>query len=133
MRANMFAVSRRVVLAAAMLSVGNSALFAQLPSASPAAFGMAGNYTAMARGYEAVAWNPANLAMPGRPFISIGAMIFGGSVGMDPVGFGMLHDQGGMVVDSAIRSSWVDLVRASGRQRTRIDGGVTPIALSVGP
>jgi len=127
------AVTRRVVLAAAMMTVGTSAAFAQLPSSSPAAFGMAGNYTAMARGYEAVSWNPANLAMPGRPFISFGLGIVGGSVGMDPVGFGMLHDYSGLVVDSAVRASWVDLVRASGRQRTRIDGGVTPIALSVGP
>jgi len=137
MRANGIAVSRRVVLAAALMSVGTSALFAQMPNASPAAYGMAGNYTAMARGYEAVAWNPANLAMPDRPFISFGAMIVGGTVGMDPVGFGMLHDAadplGIKVVDSTTRKSWVDLVRAAGRQRVRIDGGVTPIALSVGP
>ena len=87
----------------------------------------------MARGYEAVAFNPANLAMPGRPFISFGTMILGGTVGMDPVGFGMLHDYSGQVVDSAVRASWVDLVRTSGRQRARVDGGITPLALSVGP
>ncbi len=132
MRANM-SVMRRVVVAAAMVSVGSGALVAQLPSSSPAAFGMAGNYTAMARGYEAVALNAANLAMPGRPFISFGAAIVGGTVGMDPVGFKMLHDYGGLVVDSAVRSSWVDLVRTSGRQRARVDGGITPLALSIGP
>lgn len=132
MRANN-AVMRRVVLSAAMISLGTGALHAQLPSSSPTAFGMAGNYTAMARGYEAVSWNPANLAMPGRPFLSIGIAAVGGTVGMDPVGFGMLGDYGGLVVDSAVKSSWVDLVRASGRQRARVDWGFTPLALSVGP
>jgi hypothetical protein len=126
-------VMRRVALAAATSSALAGTLGAQLPSSSPAGFGMAGNYTAMARGYEAVALNPANLAMPGRPFMSFGVAILGGTLGMDPVGFKMLHDQNGAVVDSATRNSWVDLVRSSGRQRTRIDGGVTPIALTIGP
>jgi hypothetical protein len=129
----MFAVTRRVVLAAAIVSSGSSALVAQLPSSSAAGYGMAGNYTALSRGYEAVALNPANLAMPGRPFISLGLGIIGGTVGMDPVGFGMLNEHSGLVVDSAVRSSWVDLVRTSGRQRARIDGGMTPFAMSVGP
>lgn len=133
MRANSFASTRRVVLAALTCLASSRALGAQLPSSSAAGYGMAGNYTAMARGYEAVALNPANLAMPGRPIFSIGLGIVGGTVGMDPVGFGMLHDYSGLVVDSAVRSSWVDLVRAAGRQRARVDGGVTPLALSVGP
>jgi len=133
MRAIEKAVSRRVVLAAAIMTVGAGAIPAQMPNASPAAFGMAGNYTAMARGYEALAWDPANLAMPGRPFVSIGAAIVGGTFGMDPVGFAMLHDYSGLVVDSAVRASWVDLVKTSGRQRIRIDGGITPLALTVGP
>jgi hypothetical protein len=127
------AVSRRVVVSAATISLGAGALAAQLPNASPAAYGMGGNYTAMARGYEAVAWNPANLAMPGRPFLSLGLAALGGTVGMDPVGFGMLGEHSGLVVDSAVRSSWVDLVRVSGRQRVRVDWGVTPLALSLGP
>ncbi len=127
------AVMRRVVVSAATISICAGVLSAQLPNSSAAAFGMAGNYTAMARGYEAVSWNPANLAMPGRPFLSIGLLPAGGTVGMDPVGFSMLGDYGGLLVDSAVKSSWVDLVRASGRQRTRVDMGVTVIALSIGP
>ena len=133
MRAHTVTLMRRLVLAAAMVSAGTRGLVAQMPNASAAAYGMGGNYTAMARGYEAVAWNPANLAMPGRPFLSIGVGIIGGTVGMDPVGFGMLHDYSGLVVDSAVRASWVDLVRTSGRQRARVDAGFTPLALSVGP
>ena len=126
-------LTRRVAITASALMTSAAALGAQLPSASPAAFGMAGNYTAMARGYEAVAWNAANLAMPGRPFISFGAGVVGGTLGLDPVDFRMLHAFSDSVVDSLTRANWVGLVRASGRQRTRIDGGVTPFALSVGP
>ena len=133
MRSTLSQMTLRSAAAAVLLLALSAPGRAQLPNASPAAYGMSGNYTAMARGYEAVAWNPANLAMPGRPAISIGAMIIGGTVGMDPVDFKMLHSFSGVVVDSATKKSWVDLVRTSGRQRARIDGGLTPLALSVGP
>ncbi len=133
MRATLSCVMRRVGFAAALLTTSALVASGQIPNASPAAFAMGGNYTALARGYEAVAWNPANLAMPGRPFLSLGTGIVGGTVGMDPVDFTMLHGFSGQIVDSATRVSWIDLVKASGRQRARIDGGVTPLALSVGP
>ena len=122
---------RRLALAALIL--GSSTLSAQLPSASPAAHGLGGNFTAIARGYEAVAWNPANLAMPGRPFFSIGLAIAGGSLGLDPVDFRTLHGFSGQVVDSASRVSWIQQARLSGGQHGRLDGGVTPVALSLGP
>ena len=43
MRTHSFAGMRRVVFAATATLVGAAALGAQLPSASPAAYGMAGN------------------------------------------------------------------------------------------
>lgn len=124
---------RRLGAAAAITLCAAAAAGAQVPNASPAAYGMAGNYTAHARGYEAVAWNPANLAMPGRPGFSLGIAPMGGTLGMDPIDFKMLHSYSGQLVDSTTRAGWVDLVRASGRERARIDGGLTPLALSVGP
>ena len=133
MRATFSQMTRRTVAAAVLLMAISAPVRAQIPNASPAAYGMALNYTALARGYEAVSWNPANLAMPGRPFFSFGTGIVGGTVGMDPVDFKMMHSFSGLVVDSTTRHAWVDLVRASGRQRARIDGGLTPLALSVGP
>lgn len=106
---------------------------AQLPNASAAAHAMGGNFTAMARGYEAVAWNPANLAMPHRPFFSVGLGIVGGSVGLDPVDFRTLHEFSGIDVDAATRRRWIEQARLSGGQYGRFDGGLTPIALSLGP
>ena len=47
-------------------------LQAQLPDPSTRALGMGGAYTSLARGYEAVAWNPAMLAAVGRPGFTIG-------------------------------------------------------------
>jgi hypothetical protein len=120
-------------LATLSLSLATSTLFAQLPSASTAGFAMAGNYSAMARGYEAVALNPANLAMPGRPFLSLGALALGGTLGLDPVDFKALHEWSGLVVDSATRVDWVDQARLSGGEKIRLDGGVTYLGLSVGP
>ena len=127
-------IPARCTFAAATLSatLAGSAL-AQLPSASPAAFGMAGNFTALARGYEAVAWNAANLAMPGRPMFSIGLGIGGGNAGLDPVDLQMLSEFSGLVVDSVTKSLWLDKARLAGSQNVRIDGGVTPLALSIGP
>lgn len=127
-----FDVMRRAALAALCVAVPATAV-AQLPNSSSAAFAMGGNFTAIARGYEAVSWNAANLAMPGRPFMSFGFGILGGNGGLAPVDVSTLHKFGGQVVDSATRASWVQLARQEGGERGEIDGGITPLALSVGP
>jgi hypothetical protein len=124
---------RNLLRAAAVGVVATSAAAAQLPNASAAAFGMGGNYTAMARGYEAVAWNAANLAMPGRPFISFGTAIIGGSTGLAPVDFTMLHDFSGIDVDSATKVAWINKAKLAGGETLRLDGGLTMFGLSVGP
>ena len=133
MRAFKIVSMRRTAFGAVFSFAALGSAFAQLPSASPAAFGMAGNFTAMARGYESVAWNAANLAMPGRPFFSIGLGIGGGNAGTDPVDIEMLSKFSGLVVDSATKILWLDRARLAGGQNARIDGGVTPLALSIGP
>jgi hypothetical protein len=125
-------LSRKFIALAGVTMSATTAL-AQLPSASPAGYAMGGNYTALARGYEAVALNPANLASVGRPFISFGMGMLGGTFGLEPVDITSFYNVRGTVVDSAIRAGWVNLARESGRQRIRGDMGVTPLALSVGP
>jgi hypothetical protein len=61
---------RRLVPVLAGL-VAPVALSAQLPRTTARALGMLHSQTASARGYEAIAWNPALLAMPGRPSFSV--------------------------------------------------------------
>ena len=133
MRAFKIVSMRRTAFGTVFSFAALGSAFAQLPSASPAAFGMAGNFTAMARGYEAVAWNAANLAMPGRPFFSIGLGIGGGNAGTDPVDIKMLSEFSGLEVDVTTKQLWLDKARLAGSQNARVDGGVTPLALSVGP
>lgn len=133
MRASLGSAMRRTGVAALLVAIGVTPSFSQLPSASPAAFGMAGNYTAMARGYEAVAWNAANLAMPGRPLFSLGIGVVGGTTGLDPIDVTAFNRFSGRLIDAETKAAWVDQARLSGGERLRIDGGVTPLALSVGP
>jgi len=63
-------MTRRMLLAALGLAAP-TILHAQLPRTSARALGMGNSLTAAARGYEALAWNPALLAMPGRPSYSL--------------------------------------------------------------
>ena len=130
MRTHLSVSMRGAAVAFAVLS---STAAAQIPNASTAAFGMGGNFTAVARGYEAIRWNPANLAMPGRPLISLGIGIGGGNTGTEPIDLTTLHKYSGTDVDSATRVSWVEQARLAGGQRGRLDGGLTPIALTIGP
>src|SRR2546423_7779795 len=110
-------ILRRLALATAVLAGLAASAHAQLPNASAAAFGMGGNFTAVAKGYEAVAWNAANLAMPDRPFLSLGIGIAGGSAGMDPIDVGALASYGGQGIDSATRVAGVGKGRAAGGER----------------
>lgn len=133
MRASFVSSTRRVALVAVLLSSTGGAAAAQIPNASAAAFGMGGNFTAVARGYEAIAWNAANLAMPGRPMLSLGIGIIGGSVGLDPIDFRTMHEYSGEIVPVEVKQDWLDQVRAAGGEQLRLDGGVTPFAMSIGP
>ena len=62
-------VTRAFTALAAAAGFAGAAAGAQLPNASVGAFGMAGAYTAVARGADAVAWNPANLGI-GLPVLA---------------------------------------------------------------
>jgi hypothetical protein len=59
------------MLLAALGLAAPTILDAQLPRTSARSLGMANSSTAAARGYEAIGWNPALLAMPGRPSFSL--------------------------------------------------------------
>ena len=126
-------MNRSFLTGMALVAIPAATAAAQLPNPSTAAFAMAGNFSAIARGYEAVALNPANLAMPGRPAFSLGAIAAGATLGLDPVDFKTLHEWSGLVVDSATRVDWVDRARATGGQKIRLDAGTTYLGMSIGP
>src|SRR3954462_13108964 len=116
----------RAALAAALTFVASTPGAAQLPNASGAAVAMGDNFTAVARGFEAVTWNAANLAMPGRPLISFGLGILGGNAGLAPVDLTTLHKFSGQVIDDATKAQWVELAKEEGGQRGEIEGSITP-------
>ncbi len=115
----------------ALAMAGATPAAGQLANASTAATGLGGAFTARAQGYNAVAWNPANLAMPGNPGFSftIGAM--DGQAGTRPIDFKKIA-AAGSVIDSATREGWMLDVEREGAQKGGIDGGVTALGLSLG-
>lgn len=107
-------------------------LAAQLPSASARALGMGENYTAAARGYDAVRWNPAGLAMPGSPAWSLTILPVLGLGGMDPVTIDDLNEYEDEQVPAQVRRDWLNEIRAEGSQAGSGGGDLTLLALSVG-
>ena len=137
MNASLVAATRRtgaaLVAAALAWAVAPRAVSAQIANASTAAFGMGGNFTAVARGYNALAWNPAMLGLPGNPGFSLAVVSAGGSSGLDPIDLAAFKPYDGQIIPDAVKREWLQRVTASGGESGRLNGGVTPIALSVGP
>ncbi|MES2178456.1 MAG: conjugal transfer protein TraF [Gemmatimonadota bacterium] len=103
---------------------------AQLPEASAAGFSMAGNYTAVARGFDAVAFNPANLGLRDNPSFSLSLFALGGNTGLDPVKFNDIAEFGGKLIPTGTKESWLQLI-GTGKERGGVDGGLSLIALNI--
>ena len=80
---------------------------AQLANASAAATALSGAFTARATGYNAVAWNPANLAMPGNPGFSFTLLAVDGTASLKPIDLQKLHDYQGQFVPATVREQWL--------------------------
>jgi hypothetical protein len=124
-----FRLPARLGLALLGLAVLPAALAAQ-GNASSAAAGMGGNYTAMARNFNAIAWNAANLGQPGNSTFSLAlSPQFGAGTG--PITFADLNEYGGQVVPDAVRQEWMQRINDNDGQFLGGDVHVTPLALSV--
>lgn len=106
---------------------------AQLPQASATALGMGYNMAASARGFAAVANNPAGLARRDSPGFSIAILPISLGSGLGPVGLGDLATWNGQLVPAPTKDEWLELATAAGGQAGSLELGVTPIALSAGP
>jgi hypothetical protein len=103
---------------------------AQLVSASAASLALGDNYTALARGFNAVNWNPAGLGMPDSPVMSFG-FAGRGAAGTDPISLSDLSKYGGVTVPNAVLASWLSRVQAQGGQKVDAEGAGS-FALSIG-
>lgn len=121
----------RAMLAAASIALPAAAA-AQQPNASPAATGLGGAYTARARGYDAVAWNPANLGQPGNPAFSFTFGSVNGSSGLDPISLSDFAPYSGKNLPADQRERWLEKVTSNGGENGRLDGGITLLGMSAG-
>ena len=126
----------RVASAAMLLTIAASLAEAQQLNTSAAALGLGGNFSARARGYEAVAWNPANLGLPGNPGFSLTLLPVAASFTLDPITLADIKSvqnyQAPDVVPFSTRQAWLDKVTAAGGEKGTPSGG-TNVALSAGP
>ena len=122
--------SRLAGIVAATL-IGGATAGAQLPSASPASLGMGDNYTALARGFGAVAWNPANLGLPGNPRFSLALLGLRGSSDLGPIGTGDVARYQGVALPDEVRNAWMQRIEDQGGEQGQLGGGVTYLAASV--
>lgn len=125
----------RRALSASVVALSTPVMFAfaQLPNASPAATGLSGAFTARARGYDAIAWNPANLGLRDNPGFSLGMLAVNASSGLDPISFSDIAPFSGKVLPKTQREAWLQTVALKGGENGRVDGGLTAFAMSAGP
>ena len=115
--------------AAAMLFIAAGSASAQLSNVSTAATGLGGAFTARGQGYNAVYWNPANLAMPGNPGFSLTIAGFDGNSGLRPIDFADISQS---PISRELREQWLLDVNTEGTQRGDAMGAVTSLGLSLG-
>lgn len=107
-------------------------LSAQLPDPSTRALGMGGAYTSLARGYEAVAWNPAMLAAWGRPFFTIGLPHVNVEFGSNAFGFSDVRKYANSYLTAADKQSLLNKITGSTLDLRSLIGA-QPFGLSIGP
>ncbi|HSJ26402.1 MAG TPA: hypothetical protein VK929_17105 [Longimicrobiales bacterium] len=120
------AVAATAVLAVALPAAG------QVASPSTAALGMADNFTATARGYSALAWNPAGLALSGGPSTSALIGTVRALTGLGPVTLADLASVQGEVVSDAVRRQWLAEITAEGGQAGAAGFDMTWAAIQFG-
>jgi hypothetical protein len=111
-----------------------AALSAQLPDPSPRALAMGGAYTSLARGYEAVAWNPAMLSANGRPGLTIGLPHLSLEVGSNTYNWGDFKKYANHSLSDADKQYLLDQIGLDDSVLTVRDiAGISPFGLSIGP
>jgi hypothetical protein len=115
-----------------LVALGSATASAQLSNASTAATGLGGAFTARAQGYNAVYWNPANLAMPGNPGFSLSIGAVDGNAGIKPLDYTSLSKYFGKNVPHEVREQWLADIEKEGAERGDLFGAVTGIGLNIG-
>ncbi len=105
----------------------------QLPSPSTAALGTANNYTALARGFTAIALNPPGLGMPGNPGLSLTFLPVQAQAGLNAISVADIAAFDGIKIPVATKEEWLRSVTDEGALTAQAGFAVTEMALSAGP
>jgi hypothetical protein len=105
---------------------------AQLPSASTRALGLGENFTAAARGYHAVAWNPALLGLTSNPRTSLAVLPVRILAGLDPITLSDLQEYESIALPDAVKERWLAAVTAEGSEAGTGGAEITYLALQAG-
>ena len=105
----------------------------QLPSPSTAVLGTANNYTALARGFTAIALNPAGPGMPGNPGFSLTLLPVQAQAGLNAISVADIAAFDGLKILVATKEEWLQSVINEGSLAAQAGLAVTELALSVGP
>jgi hypothetical protein len=127
--------SPRQSLIAALWLAAPAALAAQLPISSTRALGMANGYAASARGYEAIAWNPALLGMSDRPGFSLNLFQVSGELGDNSFNLSDFQKYKDKVLSKADKDTILSEVLDGTTSRPlsiRVGAGLTSLAMTFG-
>lgn len=116
----------------ALMALGPPALSAQVGNPLAQATGMADNYTALARGFGAVLWNPAGLGLPDNPRASGTLLPLTAAAGLSPVTAGDFLAFDGELISHDARSRWLHQIRAEGGETGSFGTDITYAAVSIG-
>jgi hypothetical protein len=105
---------------------------AQLPNASAAELGMGTRSVATARGFAAVALNPAGLGMPRTERFTVAAFPLRIGAALGPVTLWDVGEFDGRRIPDAVREVWLQRIEASGSQTALAEGSFTAAAVSSG-
>jgi hypothetical protein len=129
--------TNRMKTTVAMVALAAVALFAdpagaQLANASARTLGLGQNGMATARGFQAIASNPAGLGMSGGPGFSLALVPVRLRTGLDPINLADLKDVEGSVISSATKEAWLRDVANGGGETGSIGARVSGLSLQVG-
>lgn len=109
-----------------------AAATAQLADASASVLALAGSNTATARGFAAVAANPAGLGMFGSPGFSLALVPLQIRSGIDPIRLSDFADFDGRLIPAQTKEEWLGRVTREGGQTGSIGVQASGFALSAG-
>lgn len=122
----------RGMMAAALIGCAALPAGAQLPNASTSALGLGQNFTAAARGYGAMAWNPALLAARSNNAASMTLLTGAAGAGLGPIELSDLSNYADELVPEPVKTEWLARVGPDGAERGTADADATWAAAQIG-